>query len=318
MQLIKTLVFWFRIHFQLWNTWKSVKIELRFIERDFEISKKQLERIRLYALMGVLFGKNYASFLSLKADENLTKLLIYQGAITPLFDDFYDEYDFNAEQIRSLMEIDNDVDFKDVRVDIFRNILKRIYLLKNDMQPLLKAATVVVQQQEQSRNQKTLKLSFDQLIEITHKKGGASFFFIRAMLPTAITKAEEQMIDQLGFVLQIQNDLFDIYKDLMEQNQTLFTGVNVDLVKLYELFTIEKEIFKNLLSKMDIPQNKRDQFWLQMTFIFSKAEIAFEQLMSLNPSSNSSWSARDYDRNSIVVDLERWTNQWKSFKWLLQ
>ncbi len=77
--------------------------------------------------------------------------------------------------------------------------------------------------QQKSLKQKDNSISISALEKITLAKGGSSFLYYRACLENAPKQTEKDLIYHLGGLMQLGNDIFDVYKDYQDNIHTLAT-----------------------------------------------------------------------------------------------
>jgi len=61
---------------------------------------------------------------------------------------------------------------------------------------------------------------------ITYFKGSVSLLFYHSALDEAVPESEEKMLCALGQLLQLVNDIFDVYKDRQNNIKTLVTDAH--------------------------------------------------------------------------------------------
>ncbi len=273
------------------------------------------KRIQLYALMGYLFGKNYSKILQYKPDAEMEQMFVFQGALTPIFDDFFDNQNLEFQEILDRVNEYSSFQPKNHLDYLFKIFISYIHEHHPNMPQVLNAAEDVFHAQILSMKQKE-PISTEEIKEITRLKGGTSFIFLRSIIPYPISSEEKEIIMQLGFTLQLQNDLFDVYKDSREGIKTLVTTTN-DLNEIKELFTDSIHKTVKVYIFHDLPVNLKRFYLSKILFIFSKAYVCFDQLMQLQ-NQYLCWDPLNYERKDLICDLEKPENIYKTLRYFLK
>lgn len=161
--------------------------------------------------------------------------------------------------------------------------------------------------QNQSLKQQKGNLKRNALLDITIKKGG-EFNCLSWCVFTSFSKEEAVVIYKIGTMMQFLNDLFDVYKDLQQETQTLFNSEK-DLELNYKLFSdLQEEIF-------DLIGNSKDGLNLKgaLSLVFSTGLVCFEQYRGLAKTTGSQFLPSHYSRKQLICDLDIKKNQVKNF-----
>ena len=144
-------------------------------------------------------------------------------------------------------------------------------------------------------------LSDDALREITFRKGGLSVLLCSFYLDTSPTPAERDCWYRIGTIIQLTNDLFDIYKDLGDQMDTL--PMRMRDVAVFRVFFEDQVVgVFHAVEVLDVPENRKAPFRLFMAGICAFGMIALDQLRELTPPFDA------YSRKELVIDMEKKRN----------
>ncbi len=127
-----------------------------------------------------------------------------------------------------------------------------------------------------------------------------------------MTEAEEQMLFQLGGLMQISNDIFDLYKDQENGIQTLVTTAK-DIREIRKLFIALLETGKAAAFKTHYATANIKKFLDIISLgIFSRCFVCLDQLETKQLSSGNIFSPENYSRKDMICDMDTMQNKWRS------
>jgi hypothetical protein len=144
-------------------------------------------------------------------------------------------------------------------------------------------------------------LSDDALREITFRKGGLSVLLCSFYLDTSPTPAERDCWYRIGTIIQLTNDLFDVYKDLGDQMDTLPLRMQ-DAAVFRVFFEDQVKGMFAVVGSLEVPETRKAPFRLFMAGICAFGMIALDQLGELTP------PFQGYTRAQLVIDMEKRQN----------
>ena len=178
--------------------------------------------VRYYGLLTTAaLAENYCRLRGRRLSGRERQISTWLGAMTPLFDDFFDRKKVPDEHITALMKEPWTRSGESLEEVAILHFHRRILAGLADPGPYQESTLQVFASQQASRAQTRPQISEEQLKKITYDKGGYSLLAYRAVLFPAAGPEEKAMLYQLGGVLQLCNDVFDLYKDLQEGVMTL-------------------------------------------------------------------------------------------------
>ncbi|MFN8257537.1 MAG: hypothetical protein U0W24_17715 [Bacteroidales bacterium] len=276
-----------------------------------EPEKKLLERMKSYMIQSAVTNLWFCTLHGKKATFAEMKNAILLGAITPVLDDLVDEYRLNSNEVwDAITGNSNKLPQKYDAAKFMYNTLNQNS--DNSYKPFLSNA---LQSQDLSLLQlKNEKLGIDSLYKITLKKGGQWTLLYRSILANKLIKPEIEVVLQLGGLLQITNDAFDVYKDFKNGQQTIFTNAK-DIKQIYDHFKNDCINFSTNFLKMDY-RRKNKFLALAMIFtILSRAMVCQLQLIKCQVKTGNSFELEKYNRSELICDMEKPINNLRSF-WL--
>lgn len=239
----------------------------------------------------------------LSTDEILANR--YLGACTPVFDDLLDSegcsYNEIMELIRNNKSTENEsllllkyfnekINEKAKNPDLFRHYLEKT----------TEAQMMSIRQKGSS------KLTHEEIRDIIYKKGGYATLLFRSLLSNKPVANEEEAIYHLGALLQMMNDLFDIYEDHKNGLQTLASVANdINPLKREYIDLIDKTIilFRNLDYR---PKRIRKTLYKIITVV-SRGCVCLNQLLALQ-GDKGNFNAGNFTRRDLICDMEKISN----------
>ena len=234
-----------------------------------------------------------------------------------LFDNFFDDKILTLTEIESITFQSENYEPKrfDEKVS-----LRAHYFLLNDMKLVtdyLKILRREFEAQVASMNQFDTSISDEEIKRITFEKGGNAVLMCRYYLDIAPTKEEEECWYQLGTMIQLSNDLFDIYKDVNAGIQTLATrcknAASIECMFLQQINNMRKNI-----ESLPYSKSNKQTFSISMAATYSLGLVAIEQLKRLQDSAAQLPSFNSLPRKLLIVDMEKPSNIWRWLKFVYQ
>jgi hypothetical protein len=161
------------------------------------------------------------------------------------------------------------------------------------------------QAQWDSKNQaRTGLLSEEALREVTFRKGGLSVLLCSFYMDYTPTPAERDCWYRIGTIIQLTNDLFDIYKDLNDGMDTL--PVRMKNVPAFRVF-FDDQVggMRAAIGRLEIPERHKRPFRLAMMGICAFGLIALDQLAEMGPVLPP---MQTLSRKQLVIDMEKTRN----------
>jgi hypothetical protein len=123
-------------------------------------------------------------------------------------------------------------------------------------------------------------------------------------LHESISADEEKMIYNLGGLFQLENDIFDIYKDYVNNIRTLATiETKIDNLRKFYKLLMEETYYLVQLTNFHIKRKKK--FLRFISLIILRGFVCLDNLEKKENSTNSIFSLRNYNRNDLICDMEK-------------
>jgi len=249
-------------------------------QKDQSLTEKDIRKIKHYYGLAVpIIGEIFCVLRGNRITLSERKTLTYLGGLTGLFDDFFDEKHTPENHIKELIN--------NPTLEICRNSHERLFIVfylkalaQEDNDRIKESFNIVYNAQILSKKQSDADLSYEDILSITKQKGSVSMLFYRSALQGNFVGSEKELLIHIGLLGQLENDIFDIYKDYQDQIYTLATTTKsiADLCSRYKL--IMNEVWM-LLEQTDFPKRNKMKFARCIAIIASRGLVCLDQLKKL-------------------------------------
>lgn len=294
------------------NTKKLIK-ELNgiFSKIGKKLSAEQEKRIEVYTAICYCINLWFSTLRGYKPTSKERTNALYGAAFTSLIDELTDSEKISSQQFFSDLEsADN----------CYTNELILVKYLHTKL--FTKASAEFIQSykhaliiHDQSIEQiGTPKLDERKLKQITYNKGSSTTLVCRMALENPMKTDEKEAVLTLGYLLQLLNDMFDIYKDYNAGQQTLFTNTSdihltcLEFEKTYSLFQ----------SQIKTLNYNRDAICKCLAFvstIISRGKVCIEKLKATQATTGNVFELPNYSRKQLVCDMDSPSSIVKSIKY---
>jgi hypothetical protein len=230
--------------------------------------------------------------------------------LTGLYDDIIDQQLIDEKTLNQLFEdptlTQTDLFETKVLVDVHLNLLNRVKNI-SDYKSIL---TNVHQAQKDSLQQINTQIDKNALLDITLRKGGYSLLMCKQYIDLPNSKELDQCWYYLGGVIQITNDLFDIYKDLQEGIQTIpNTTKNLNDIEIVYNQLVHN--FIQSLHQLPFEKSKIDILKIKLSPIPAFGYIAIQNLSNIQGQQNTLPDLNKIPRKDLIIDMEKTVNRIK-------
>lgn len=150
-------------------------------------------------------------------------------------------------------------------------------------------------------------ISEEELKRITIEKGGVSALLILFFLDMDTSLINQTCWRQFGFILQMMDDLLDIYLDLQEGVQTLPIFIK-DANELDTYFSGLMQDLKQTISNLPNSNKQKEQLIIAWVSVCSICKLALKQLIEIQGVKNELPNLKDLPRNKLIVDMQKSRN----------
>lgn len=277
------------------------------------LNKEDLYKLNYYYGLAVpIIADVFCLLRGQKISDSERAALTNLGATTGLFDDSFDKELTPKEHLKELMN--------NPSLELARNtrekLLIKFYLKalneSNFASRIKQYANSVFDAQVRSKKQTDEAISTDEIFDITRQKGGVSILFYRAALEGDIDQIEQELLYKIGFVGQLENDIFDIYKDHNDGIYTLATiSKSIHGLRTQYLSAIS-EVFL-LIDQTNYPPSNKRKFSRLLAVVMARGLVCLDQLEQLEDKGRFELSR--YSRKQLICDMSAPKNirRWVSY-----
>lgn len=268
------------------------------------LTDSQIKRIHYSTALSCITNSWFSTLRGTKLSSKEKSDALYIGAITPLIDDLTDSLKHTSYYF--LNELKKNT--KDVSIDMLlpNYIYKKLFAVSNaELHQLFDAALTAHDVSVEQLNKQ--RLSDEKLKEITYTKGGFTTFVYRMALCHPLKTGEKDAVYTLGYLMQLINDAFDVYKDFKNRQQTLFTNTS-DIKKIHTEFeTANKKMLEQFI-QLGYKESDTKKFLTQVSTIIARGKVCFDVLLNCQETTNDVFKIDSYTREQLICDMEKLSN----------
>lgn len=314
----------------LYTVVKNVNRQKRFIQKNIEpgliaakkindgsLEESDIKKITGYYGLAVpaILGEAICALRGKKMTDTERLTSTCQGGMTGLGDDFFDKQRLSDEAVKEFIEKPDQIRGDSASEKLFLHFYKTA-LANAPNAALMKAHLYKVYfAQLLSKKQGKKGLGYEEIKDITLRKGAESLIFYRTAFTHAFDDKEEKMLYSLGALMQLGNDIFDIYQDLQNGISTLLTTTK-SIKDIRLLFLSLLQIGYEAAYKTKYKRKNIKRFLDILSIgIFSRCLVCLDQLEKNEKRSNKVFEPLLYKRKDLVCDMDTAINKWRSVKY---
>ncbi|OPZ96362.1 MAG: hypothetical protein BWY70_01779 [Bacteroidetes bacterium ADurb.Bin408] len=273
-----------------------------------------------YYAMGVpaILGAAFGLLRNKKITQKERLASTYLGAMTGLGDDFFDKDKMDNDALNRLLDAlikgTGNYKPKNTKEKMFLTLYQIVLENTTRHEKINQCIRAVFNAQLKSLKQAGSPLNENEIKEITLLKGGVSLLLYRSLFDNEADETEERMLYAIGGLMQLSNDLFDVYKDSCSNIQTLVTSCS-DIRKLRN--TYKKMMYEALALAYTTPYKKTHikKFLFFIGIAICRAYVCFDQLEKLQLNNNNYFNPKLYTRKELICDMEKPRNLLSSIRY---
>ncbi len=282
-------------------------------EKDFR------KMIQYYGyFVPAILGEAFCLLHGRKMTKKQRTASTYQGAMTGLSDDFFDDHDKQDAKLKELIDKPFEMQGANSNECLFLTFYRKALENVADKSPLQAAILRIYYAQLESKKQFKPDLDKDEIWQITKQKGGESLLFYRSVFPFPLNKDEEELLFATGAMMQLGNDIFDVHKDYNSAISTLLTRSD-HISEVREKYQSILSDVINLLQYAEFPSENKQRFFRIISFAFcSRTSVCLDFLEKSEASTGGSFNPAKCSREQLICDMENPGNFLKSIGYYVQ
>ena len=276
--------------------WKFLDREIPHIH---DLAPSLKKRIDHYLFANAVTTDWFARLHGMSLSDQERQASILLAAATPIADYMVDDLQLSKSDILESI--------KNPRNEILDLISSTLYYrcrsLHSDTLQFEMYFHKTLAAQEQSLAQSDLDVPIETLRKITWKKGGYALLLYRSVLGKEMTRQEEDAIFQIGGLMQLHNDIFDIYRDHQD-------GINTLPLAIENMITLERVYRKEVLKSAKAIENLKfgthryRQFFALFHLIVQTGFLCIDHYKKLTVSNNYILNVGLYQRSDLIFDMD--------------
>ena len=271
---------------------------------DGSLDNEDYRKIQIYATtIPAMLGEAFCELRGRQMSDKERLSVTFLGSLTGLFDDLFDRKALLPDEIKRLLNKPEKSNAAN-NSELLLIELYQIGLANSDKPDLIKEyALKVYEAQLQSKRQSSTELSKEDIQQITFEKGGVSIPLYRCAFEENISQAEYDMLYRLGAIGQLENDIFDVYKDYSEGIQTLVT-TETDISKLREKYQLLITDIFQLIDKTQYLVPRKRRFKRVVALVVGRGLVVLDNLQNLSRKTEGVFLLEKYSRKELICDME--------------
>jgi hypothetical protein len=287
---------------------------------DGSLDENDLKKITGYYGLAVpaILGEAFCALRGKEMTDKERMACSCQGAMTGLGDDFFDKQRLSEEALKDFIQKPELFYGNTASEKLFLHFYKTALTNAPKPEQMQQQVYRVYHAQLLSRQQAQPGLSYEVMKDITLRKGAESLLYYRTAFEHPFTKGEEKMLYCMGGLMQLSNDIFDVYKDHKNGISTLVTKAN-KIKELRFTYSALLQLGTEAAYKTGYPKSDIKKFLDIISIgIFSRCYVCLDQLQKNEKRSGNVFDPGSYQRKDLVCDMDTAGNKWRSLKYHLK
>ena len=268
-----------------------------------------------YALaVPAVIGEAFALLRSAPLTNQERSAMTYLGALSPVLDDLYDRQHLSTNAIESLVHHHHAASANTPAEALFCELASKAL---QQFVPLARAGFDAVKgpllhAQAESRKQQLAETPREALLEITLNKGGHAFALYVLPLRTA-KDPHTPLAHALGAAMQVENDLFDLWKDRQEGVRTACTEATA-VHQLRTMYAEACEQVAGVLAAHPAGPCQKAAFAYHINLVLARGLVCLDAL-DRRARNHAPFNAYTWPREALVVDLDTPLAKWRTLRY---
>lgn len=268
-----------------------------------------------YALaVPAVIGEAFALLRSAPLTEQERAAMTYLGALSPVLDDLYDLQHLSTEAIESLVHHHHAASANTPAEALFCELASQAL---QQFGPVARAGFDAVKRQvlhaqAESRKQQLSETPREALLDITLNKGGHAFALYVLPLRTAQDR-HTPLAYALGAAMQVENDLFDLWKDRQEGVRTACTEAT-GVHQLRAMYAEACEHVTRALAAHPAGPRQKAAFAYHINLVLARGLVCLD-VLDRRARTRLPFNVYAWPREALVVDLDTAAAKWRTLRY---
>lgn len=284
------------------------------LPRDISLDTRAMRRMQHYfygtTFLSIVFGLMHHR----RRTRSEKALFSNMAALSYHFDDLADAYRQEGREPQKWLNNPEAYGLEADASGLSLHLLRNVYrcLPAAWLPPFKDNLLQVFNIETAGRQQQDRELDLDSVLSITREKGGHSVMMFRYILNTQMAIGEQEAIYAFGGLVQLCDDITDVWFDHRDQIRTLPVMMiqQGNLEGLRHLFEAEVTRVRLLFEQVQLPNRLGgpETSWAAASILAGIARVCLEHYAQVQKKNGT---LPLHDRAVMVVDMERWTNRFR-------
>jgi len=306
--------------------------EKKFIRRELEplvdaccsnlqytLSKPDRKKILIYyPCFTVLAGaENFLLLKNRKLNDNERWKLTIVSAMSSLCDDLIDEENWTTGQLFDLLDLKTGHLPLSPKAKIILFLNDTLYQRLPPSRAYEAQLRVAIGWQAASLKQLDSNISTEEIIHISKEKNGNTSLMFACLLNETWSETEKKIIHQSGYIGQLVNDAYDVFKDINDNVHTYIRRM-ASTDEAENLFLNEWKKLVALIQISNASKTNQQRLIKRFACIHAYALVAFNQFKLIEQKKGKPVIWKDATRKELVIDMELWPTRFKLLKSIMR
>jgi hypothetical protein len=298
-----------------WATDYLHRVELKF---DGKFDQKTLEKVvRRYSIQQHYINDSFSSLFGRNNNSNEKERNLLYFIMVSVYDDFFDDKTLTLDQIDAIFYHPEEYTAQTFFEKVFIYTHSRLLNDVADRAQYFKDFEGLHIAQKDSLEQFNPKVSDETLLSITTRKGGFCLLMCRHYSDTPYLPEADATWYALGGLIQLTNDLYDIYKDIQEGIITLAVRAK-QYEAIYTLYHKHAQALNDSIRKLPVKNLRKNDLSIILNVVSAFGYIALDNLARLQGNNPSLPAFESLARKELIIDMEKNSNRFKLLKYIYQ
>ncbi len=271
-----------------------------------QFSEQQIKKIKSYyglfipAVLCASYKRLYNEPFTVAERKRATLF----GILTPVGDDLFDIDKLDEDSIRNITYSPETYEPQSFSASVAKEI--QTFLLNDVVHQgdYLQSARNVFEIQLETKKQTDPAIRDAELERITFSKGGYSVIIYHSILNNKASEAMTYALFNVGSLMQLTNDIFDMHKDLPDGIVTLPDRCT-DFQSLKHKFLEKVTETNRSIYALPFQKKQKEEFCIVMNFIISRGLVALDKMIRLEQRLGKPLRLQRLTRQQIVCDMQK-------------
>ena len=264
------------------------------------------KRINHYLFANAITTDWFAKLHGICVSEQERKAGVLLAAATPIADYMADNLGMTKSEILRIIEKPQNTILELVSSTLYYKAIS----LHQDRLQFEMYFQKTLEAQDKSLHQRKSNESLSLLKKITWDKGGYALLLYRSVIQKEMTRDEEDAIYQLGGLMQLHNDIFDVYRDYHDAIRTIPLMIkNMHTLEIFYQEEVKKTL--HLFQKLSPGTHNYHQFFMLFNLTIQTGFVCIDHYRRLCSATNGILHVEQWSKNQLICDMDTFKNLMK-------